>query len=329
MRKIHLRKRTLAIAAAVVMLLGVVGLGVAGNFLFEFALDPHAGYSMKQMMDADEVDGLEEAPANDAALEQQAAAWFEEGRVQVTHTAEDGTALSGWRIDQPEAAASHTYAVVLHGYTAEPARVAKYAYSFYERGMNVLMPAARAHERSGGAFIGMGWPERRDVIGWLDDIVAADPDARILVFGISMGGATAMMTAGESDLPANVVGIIEDCGYASVWEEFAVQLQNVFGLPSFPLLDVANAVCQVRAGWDFHEASAVDAVSRATVPMLFIHGDADTFVPYEMLDEVYEACASPVKEKLVVHGAPHAGSASTNPEQYWTCVNGFLDKIGL
>lgn len=135
--------------------------------------------------------------------------------------------------------------------------MARYVKRFHDRGMNVLAPAARAHERSGGGYIGMGWPERLDIVAWIEQIVQADPEARILVFGESMGAATAMNVAGES-LPANVKCIIEDCGYTSVWDEFSLQLKDVFGLPSFPLLDVANLVCNVRAGYDFHKASSVE-----------------------------------------------------------------------
>lgn len=304
------------------------GLFAAGNYLFDFALNPAAPTTMKALMDDDKVDGLEKPAARDEAFAREADGWFGEQGRSVEHVAEDGTLLRGWRFDAPsdaDAAPSHDYAVVLHGYTASPAEAAKYGYYFYRRDMQVLMPAARAHERSEGAYIGMGWPERRDVVGWISDIVEKDPQARIVLFGISMGAATAMMTAGEADLPANVACVIEDCGYASVWDEFAVQLDNVFGLPSFPLLDVANLVCQVRAGWDFRQASAEAAVARAEMPMLFIHGDADTFVPYEMLDRVYTACGSSVKERLVIPGAPHAGSAATDPEGYWGAVGAFLD----
>lgn len=120
--------------------------------------------------------------------------------------------------------------------------------------------------------------------------------------------------------------IIEDCSYTSVWDEFSLQLKDVFGLPSFPLLDVANLVCNVRAGYDFHKASSVEQLKHATVPMLFIHGDQDTFVPYDMLDQNYDVCASKVKQKLTIHGATHAKSAQVDPELYWNTVDEFLDK---
>ena len=132
-----------------------------------------------------------------------------------------------------------------------------------------------------------------------------------------------MMASGEADLPANVRAVVEDCGYTSAWDEFAGQLRELFGLPAFPILDVTNLVTRLRAGWDMREASAVNQVARSVTPTLFIHGDADTFVPFWMLDAVYGAAACE-KEKLVVPGAAHAQAAAVDPELYWGTVEEFL-----
>lgn len=261
--------RKLKIAGIVALVVVVALLGFAGNFLFDFALNPQAPYTMKMMQDSKNDKEGEQPDAEDT----EARAWFKENRESSSLTADDGTELAAWYFAASES--THDYAVCLHGYTNEPIGMARYVKRFHDRGMNVLAPAARAHERSGGDYIGMGWPERLDIVAWIERIVQADPEARILVFGESMGAATAMNVAGES-LPANVKCIIEDCGYTSVWDEFSLQLKDVFGLPSFPLLDVANLVCNVRAGYDFHKASSVEQLKHATVPMLFIHGDQDT-----------------------------------------------------
>lgn len=297
--------RKLKIAGIVALVVVIALLGFAGNFLFDFALNPRAPYTMKMMQDGKDDKESEQPDAEGT----EARAWFKENRESSSLTADDGTELAAWYFAAPES--THNYAICLHGYTDEPIGMARYVKRF--------------HERSGGDYIGMGWPERLDVVAWIGRIVQADPEARILVFGESMGAATAMNVAGES-LPANVKCIIEDCGYTSVWDEFSLQLKDVFGLPSFPLLDVANLVCNVRAGYDFHKASSVDQLKRATVPMLFIHGDQDTFVPYSMLDQNYEACASKVKQKLTIHGATHAKSAQVDPELYWNTVDDFLGK---
>lgn len=235
----------------------------------------------------------------------------------------DGLKLHALYLPQGD---SHKYAVICHGYGSIPQYGGRFAAWFYDQGYSVLAPAARAHELSQGRYAGMGWPERRDIVAWVDTIVEQDPQAEVVLFGVSMGGATVMMTAGEADLSPNVKCIIEDCGYSSVWDEFAGQLDELFGLPAFPVLDAASLVTKFRTGWDFKEASAVEQLKKTALPILFIHGEEDTFVPYAMLDVVYNACASPEKEKLSIPGAAHGEASWEDPELYWATVSAFLDK---
>ena len=312
--------RRLKIAGVVALALVVTLLGFAGNFLFDFALNPQAPHTMKMMQDSKNDKEGEHPDAEDT----EARAWFKENRKSSSLTADDGTELAAWYFAAPES--THDYAVCLHGYTDEPIGMARYVKRFHDRGMNVLAPAARAHERSGGDYIGMGWPERLDVVAWIGRIVQADPEARILVFGESMGAATAMNVAGES-LPANVKCIIEDCGYTSVWDEFSLQLKDVFGLPSFPLLDVANLVCNVRAGYDFHKASSVEQLKHATVPMLFIHGDQDTFVPYSMLDQTTRRASARLNRSSLSTAPPTPRARKLTPSS--TGIRSTTSSIGI
>lgn len=325
-------RRVVVAVVTAVAVLAVAALAVAGNFLVDFALNPHAEVSMASMMGSEDVDGLDygEAPKLDEAYAEEAAAWFDAQKESVSLVAADGTELLGWELPGAEGgpyADGHTWAVVCHGYVGEPRDVAKYAYHFSQLGMSVLMPAARGHERNADAgLIQMGGTDAEDLVGWVGQIVAADPEARVLLFGVSMGGAEVMQASGLDDLPENVRLIVEDCGYASLWGEFELQLQNVFGLPSFPILNAADLACRLRAGYAFEDVCATDSLARASVPMLFIHGDADELVPFSMLDECYDACASADKEKLVVPGAGHGLSASTDPELYWGTVDAFVAK---
>ena len=183
---------------------------------------------------------------------------------------------------------SHKWAIVVHGYNGRASEMTKYVRNFYEQGYNVIAPDLRGHGNSEGDYVGMGWHDRKDVLIWIQQILKKDPNAEIALFGVSMGGATVMMTSGE-DLPSNVKVIIEDCGYSTVIDEFTYQLKDLFHLPKFPVMNAANMVTKLRAGYDLEEASAVKQVAKSKTPMLFIHGDADTFVPFEMLDEVYNA----------------------------------------
>lgn len=325
-------KRVIVVFVVAMVALVVVALGLVGNFLVDFALNPHAEVSMARTIRSGEASGLEghQEPQLDAAYAEEAADWFKAEKRSVSHTADDGTVLLGWELegagDGPYAD-GHTWAVVCHGYIGQPSDMAKYGYHFHELGMSVLMPAARGHERNvDTGLIQMGGTDAQDLVGWIGEIVARDPEARVMLFGVSMGGAEVMMASGLSDLPENVALIVEDCGYTSVWEEFSLQLDNVFHLPSFPILNVADAACLMRAGYTFEGVSSIESLRSASVPMLFIHGDEDTFVPFSMLDECYEACASEEKEKLVVEGAGHGLSASTNPELYWSTVDDFLAR---
>ncbi len=299
------------IVLAVLLVLAAGGLTVAGNYLFNFALDPQA-CGMISSYDPDnwELTGK--------------SAWFDEIAEDRWLTSHDGLALHALYLPRPEP--SHKYAVICHGYGSIPQDMGGFASRFYDMGYNILTPAARCHELSQGRYASMGWLERKDIVDWADALVEQDPDAEIVLFGVSMGGATVMMTAGEAGLSPNVRCIIEDCGYTSVWDEFAGELQTMFGLPTFPVLDAASLVSQVRAGFGFKEASSVEQLKKTAVPMLFIHGEEDTFVPYWMLDVVYEACASPEKERLSIPGAGHGEAMRTDPELYWATVEGFLAK---
>ena len=127
------------------------------------------------------------------------------------------------------------WAVLCHGYTGQASGMAEYARRFYDAGFSLLLPDARGHGQSEGRYIGMGWPERRDIAAWVQRVTAENGAPDIVLMGVSMGAATVMMTAGEP-LPPNVRAIVEDCGYTTAWEEFRYQLKKTYGLPPFPVL---------------------------------------------------------------------------------------------
>lgn len=189
-------------------------------------------------------------------------------------------------------------------------------------------PVARGHELSEGRYIGMGWLDRRDLMRWISLIVQAGPHARIVLHGVSMGATEVMMTAGEPDLPGNVCAAIEDCGFASVWDQFADNAVSMYHLPqrwmAMPALAGMSLFSRRKAGYGFRQASSVAQLAHATVPMLFIHGTDDAFVDPRQLDRNVAACSSERKERLVVPGAGHAMSASTDPERYWSTVDRFV-----
>ncbi|WP_455492897.1 alpha/beta hydrolase [Eubacterium sp.] len=215
------------------------------------------------------------------------------------------------------------YALVCHGYTSKAKHMAGFVNKFHSLGYNVLAVDARAHGDSEGTKIGMGWVERFDVIEWIKYIISLEPDAQIILHGVSMGASTVLMASGE-ELPKNVKAIIADCGYTSEWDEFR-QEADVLHIPWFPVLNASSAISKVRDGYDFKQASAVEQVKKSHTPTLFIHGSEDELVPYGMLNELYSA-ANCEKEILTIQGAGHALSSSVAPELYWNTVENFLEK---
>ena len=146
----------------------------------------------------------------------------------------------------------------------------------------------------------------------------------MVVHGISMGAATTMCVAGEPT-PDYVRCFVEDCGYTSAWDEFKHELKKRFHLPAFPLMHTTSALCRYTYGWTFKEASPLNQVAKCTKPMLFIHGDADTFVPTWMVYPLYEAKPEP-KELWIVPGATHAMSYKDYPQEYTEHVKKFVGK---
>ena len=292
----------------------------AGFWMCRFALDPKCDRSFAFGKPHNQFTPEEEsAEKNRLVLREQ---WLKTvTRQEFFCKSEDGLNLHAYTYI-PQGPAYSRWAVICHGYDGDAASMLDQARPLSQLGFNVLLPNARGHGLSEGSYIGMGWSERRDMIGWLDFILKRDPDAEVLLYGISMGAETVMMTVGEADLPGNVKAVIEDCGYTSVWDEFAYQLKAVFGLPAFPVLHLASLIARLRYGWSFGEASAVRQLAKSKVPILCIHGTRDTFVPVEMLEEVYAAASAP-KERLVVEGAEHGGANVVGGERYWSTVRDF------
>ena len=247
--------------------------------------------------------------------------WFTANAKRVTYRTYDKQRLCAWFVP---CANSRRYAIVCHGYTCSGQLMRHRAKPFFDMGFNILLPDARAHGGSSGDMIGMGWPERRDIVDWIYEILKRDKDAEIILFGESMGAATVMMTAGEV-LPDNVKLVIEDCGYTDVMEEMQFMIRKKHKLPAFPIVPMASLLCRVRSGYTFRRASAVEQVRRCKIPMLFLHAECDEVVPYPMIFKLYEA-ANCEKEMVTFPKAGHCQCAETDPELYWGSIRGFIEK---
>ena len=217
-------------------------------------------------------------------------------------------------------------AIVVHGY-GDNHFVFLYLVRMYrdELNYNVLFPDLQYHGYSEGDHVQMGWYDRLDVEKWIPVAHDIFKDDFMVLHGVSMGAATVMMTSGDP-LPEYVRAFVEDCGYSSAWDQFKTNLKQSFHLPTFPILNSASIVSRNRYGWGFKEASSVKQLAKCDRPMLFIHGDADDFVPFSHLQKNYDAKIHGYKEMWVAHGAVHANAYAKYPQEYTARVRNFLAK---
>lgn len=221
-------------------------------------------------------------------------------------------------------------AVIVHGYKDHCKSFLDLGIMYHDSlGYNILLPDLHGHGLSDGNDIQMGWKDRLDVLHWtkVAEEMFRDSlyESKMVVHGVSMGAATTMCLSGEKNLPPYIRAFVEDCGYTSVWDEFSGQLKEQFGLPAFPLMYTTSLLCKWQYGWSFEEASPIKQVAKCNRPMLFIHGDADTYVPYSMLSPLYNAKPQP-KEMWIAPGSQHAKAFHDHPAEYTAVVRDFLQK---
>lgn len=217
--------------------------------------------------------------------------------------------------------------ICFHGYTSQGMSDYIALSDYYlKHGYSMLLPDARAHGKSEGEYIGFGCLDRNDALCWIRWILEeCGEDTEILLHGTSMGGATVLMASGL-ELPPQVKGIVSDCAFTSPKEVFTHVMHKMFHLPAFPVIPLSNAVNKKLAGYGMDECNAAREVEKAKIPILFIHGDSDTFVPVSMCEKIYENCASP-KQKLIVKGAAHAESYYKDTEAYEEALDTFLKGV--
>ena len=193
-----------------------------------------------------------------------------------------------------------------------------------KHGCNCLLIDQRHYGRSGGKYTGFGMLECKDLLKWIGLVNKAFPEGKITLYGISMGAATVMRASGLR-LPETVAGIVEDCGFTSCREEFSAVLKNIAHLPSFPVLNILSVLCKVFLKLDISSDSR-DCVAAATLPMLFVHGDADAFIPVSMCRDCFEACGGK-KRMVIFENAGHGQSHFRHPEEYEREFFAFLEEV--
>lgn len=215
--------------------------------------------------------------------------------------------------------------VISHGYKGNGETMSNYAKMFYEMGFSVLLPDDRGHGESAGKYISFGWLDRLDYLQWLQKLIVRLGDqAKIVLFGVSMGAATVEMLSGEQ-LPPQVRCIIADCGYSSIDAELTFLLKRQYHLPKYPFYPLVSTINHHRLGYYLGDVSSIEQLKKNKLPIFFIHGEKDRYVPSYMALENYQASDSE-KELWIVKDASHAESFWIDPDEYKEHITKFLEK---
>lgn len=188
-------------------------------------------------------------------------------------------------------------------------------------GHNALLVDQRTTGDSGGRLVTFGIREYRDCLNWVDfsvDHFGSETD--LYLTGISMGASTVLMAAGQP-LPSNVKGVLADCGFTSA-PAIIKDVCKLLHLPGNILYPMIRLGAKLFGRFDLEEYSALEAMKRCRIPVVFFHGETDNLVPCYMSRENYEACTAP-KAILTVPGAGHGLSYLVEPEKYLKTLEHF------
>ena len=246
--------------------------------------------------------------------------WYDELEVEdYTVSSYDGYVLHAQLLRNP--APSKRYVILSHGYTDNRFGSLKYARLYLELGFNCVLYDLRGHGQNAPTHCTYSLRERRDLCAMVDDARARWPEMSGLgLHGESLGAAT---TAAAMRYRPAVDFAVADCGFAEVASIMSERIGQ-FHLPK-PLFHLARLCAKLIYGCDFNDMRPIDALPENDVPMLFVHGEADRFIPCAHSVAMRDANRGPAELLLVPH-ARHAQSIFADYGLYREHLLAFVNK---
>ncbi len=236
----------------------------------------------------------------------------------------DGILLKGWYVPAgPKAVGTIIYC---HGRNRSRVEMLPMEVFGHSLGYNGLLFDFRHSGESGGKFGDLGYLGRLDVLAAIHYALNQEKATRpIVLWGVSMGAAAALMAASETP---DVTAVISDSSFLSFRDVIKHAAHMIFHVPSFPMVDEAIYLSAWRGGFwpsEFNLRKAVERISPR--PILFVSVKGDPLIPPAVTRELYSHSTSPGKVLLLVPGHRHGEGFTSGHEQYEQAVKKFLSSI--
>ena len=214
------------------------------------------------------------------------------------------------------------YVILTHGNPDNHIGCLKYVPMYMDLGYNCIIYDMRGHGEDEPTHSTYGILEGKDLVELIKDTRNRYPKlSQLGLHGESLGGST---TISALAYDPQVDFAVSDCAFADV-ESAIKQKFKTMHLPEF-LVNLAGFGIRVLYGYSLDDMRPIDALDKNTVPILFVHGDADTTVPPQSAQELYDRTRS-MRELHYVVGADHAESVLVAPGEYQKTVASFLGQI--
>jgi uncharacterized protein len=250
---------------------------------------------------------------------------YQAGYETISFVSEDGVPLKGWLVKPSHPRTKSPAIIICHGVGANKSDFTELAASLVRRGYVVLLFDFRAHGESGGSRTSLGYLEQKDVLAALGILKAREEIdlRRIGIYGFSMGGSTAILTAAQSGAFSAVVA---DSAFTSLKDQTRNVVTSFYHLPSFPFLHLAIIGYELYFQTWVENIAPINVIAKISpVPVLIIAGEGDRLIPAENGQKLFAVAGEP-KELWIIPGADHGGTLVAAGSMYGAKVGEFFDK---
>ncbi len=246
-------------------------------------------------------------------------------KIQVDNA--DGKTLTAIEVENEHV--SHSYMIICHQYSGSPETMTEYAKHFYDLGFNIIMPYMRGHGESPYDNIYFGWGDQYDISEWIQWIINKDENAKIALFGVSLG-ANAVTLAAAEELPSNVRLVISDGSYTSFNDLMKEYIKNETHFSSIVTTGIMSGFVEKEIGVSLKTADTIEVLGDVELPIMFINGENDTVVPPLVSKRLYENCNAKGVEEVIIENGTHGRNLDADKETYWSNIDLFiLNNIGI